>query len=99
MIFAGLRIIDNHAVAAHKTVNQRLDTNGAQSTSTVTDNDTSLYNITWDNFCLKAGVYHLDIHPAVCNLAAFKPRTIHLTNNGKNHSGNIQIVDAAVAVA
>ena len=99
MVTAGLGVIDYHAIGAHQAIDQRLDGNGAQSCFTVGDDDAGLYHIARDNIRLQAGIDHLDIHEIVGDLRADEPCLRQLPNDGQRYTGNIQIVNAAVAVA
>ena len=99
MIAAGFGVVDHHAVGAHQTINQRLDGNGAQSCLTVGDNNAGLYHIARDNIRLQAGIDHLDIHEIIGDLRADEPCLRQLPNDGQRYTGNVQIVNAAVAVA
>ena len=56
------------------------------------------YHIARDNIRLQAGIDHLDIHEIVGDLRADEPCLRQLPNDGQRHTGNIQIVNAAVAV-
>ena len=99
MVTAGLGVIDHHAVGAYQAVDQRLDGNGAQPCLTVGDDDAGLYHIARDNIRLQAGIDHLDIHEIVGDLRADEPCLRQLPNDGQRYTGNVQIVNAAVAVA
>ena len=99
MIAAGFGVVDYHAIGAHQAIDQRLDGNGAQSCLTVGDDDAGLYHIARDNIRLQAGIDHLDIHEIVGDLRADEPCLRQLPNDGQRYTGNIQIVNAAVAVA
>ena len=99
MVTAGLGVIDYHAVGAYQAVDQRLDGNGAQSCLTVGDDDAGLYHIAGNDIRLQTGIDHLDIHKILGDLRADKPCLRQFSNDGQCYTGNIQIVNAAVAVA
>lgn len=65
----------------------------------VGDHNAGLYNITGNHLCLQARIDDFQIHPVVSDLAAFKARALHFPDDGKNNAGDVQIVDAAIAVA
>ena len=96
---AGAGFIYDHAVGAYQPVNERLDADGSKPCFAVGDHDARLHNITRNNLCLQARIDNFQIHPVVGDLAAFKARALHFANDGQNNAGDVQIVDAAIAVA
>ena len=96
---ASLGIVDNHAVTAYQPIDQRLDVDGTQSNFTIADDNAGLYDVTGYNFGFKPLVDYLDVHTAVRDLAAFKIGVFHLLNDRKDDFCNVQIVNAAIAVA
>ena len=81
MIAPGCSVVYHHTVFAHQTVDQRLDIDRAKPHLAVADNDAGLYDIARHDFLLEPGVYHLDIHSVLCDLAALKPCVRYFTNN------------------
>jgi len=96
---ASLGIVDDHAVTAYQPIDQRLDVDGTQSNFTIADDNAGLYDVTGYNFGFKPLVDYLDVHTAVRDLAAFKIGVLHLLNDRKDDFCNVQIVNAAIAVA
>ena len=99
MVAACLCVIDDHAVAAYQTVDKGLDTDCPHAGLTVGDDDAGLYNVSRNNLRFEAGIHHFHIHPAVRDLAAFKPGALHLSYNGKDGGGDLHVVDPPVTVA
>ena len=99
MVTAGGGFIHDHAVAAHQPIDQRLDADGTKSDLAVADDDPCLHNVAGGYLRLQAGVHGLDVHTAFGDLAAFKADVRQPAENRKRHSGNVDIVDAAVAIA
>lgn len=93
------RVLFVHTVAAHQTIDQRLDAHRAQAYLAVADNNTGLHNVTGYDLCLQTGVDDLDVHTAVGELAALEVHPFHLLQDWKDNPGNIEVVDAPVAVA
>ena len=91
--------IHDHAVAAHQPIDQRLDADRAKPDLAVADDDPGLHNVAGGNLRLQAGVHGFDVHTAFGDLAAFKADVRQPAENRKRHSGNVDIVDAAVAIA
>ena len=98
MVASGLCGVDHHAVGTHQTIDQRLDGDGAKSGLTVGDDHACLYDVAGNHLGGEPGVDHLDIHIVVGDLAAFVAGVGHLGNDGQRDFGNVQIVDAPIAV-
>ena len=96
---AGAGFIYDHAVGAYQPVNEWLNVDGTKSCLAVGDHNAGLHNITGNYLCLQAWIDNFQIHPVVSDLAAFKACALHFANDGKNNAGDVQIVDAAIAVA
>ena len=96
---AGAGFIYDHAVGAYQPVNEWLNVDGTKSCLAVGDHNAGLHNITGNYLCLQARIDNFQIHPVVGDLAAFKARALHFANDGKNNAGDVQIVDAAIAIA
>ena len=96
---AGAGFVYHHAIGAHQPVNERLNVDGSKPCLAVGDHNARLHDITGNHLCLQARIDDLQIHPVVGDLAAFKARALHFANDGKNNAGDVQIVDAAIAVA
>ena len=99
MVAAGLCVIDDHAVAAYQTVDKGLDIDCAHTGLTVGNDDAGLNNISRYNLRFETGIDDLHIHPAVCNLAAFKSRSLHLPYDRQDCLGNLHVVNPPVTVA
>ena len=99
MVAAGGCLIHDHTVAAHQPIDQRLDADGTKSDLAVADDDSGLHDVAGGYLRLQAGVHGLDIHTAFGNLAAFKADVGQPAENRQRHSGNVDIVDAAIAIA
>lgn len=99
MVAARLGVVYHHTVAAHQTIDQRLDAHRAQAYLAVADNNTGLHDVTGYDLCLQTGVDNLDVHTAVGELAALKVHPFHLLKDWKDNPGNIEVVDTPVAVA
>ena len=99
MVAAGCGLIHDHTVAAHQPINQRLDADGSKPDLAVADDNPGLHNVAGGYFCLQAGVHGLDVHTAFGDLAAFKADVGQPAENRQRHTGNVDIVDAAIAIA
>ena len=98
VVATGCGFIHDHAVAAYQPINQRLDADGAESDLAVADDNPGLHNVAGGYFCLQAGVHGLDVHTAFGDLAAFKADVRQSAENRQRHTGNVDIVDAAIAI-
>ena len=96
---AGAGFIYDHAVRAYQPVNKRLDVDGSKPCFAVGDHNARLHDITGNHLRLQARIDDLQIHPVVGDLAAFKACALHFPDDRKNNAGDVQIVDAAIAVA
>ena len=60
MVAARLGVVYHHTVAAHQTIDQRLDAHRAQAYLAIADNNTGLHDVAGYDLCLQAGVDNLD---------------------------------------
>jgi len=84
---------------APQPINQRLDADGSKPDLAVADDNPGLHNVAGGYFCLQAGIHGLDVHTAFGDLAAFKADVGQPAENRQRHTGNVDIVDAAIAIA
>jgi len=99
VVATGCGFIHDHAVAAYQPINQRLDADRAKPDLAVADDDPGLHNVAGGYLRLQAGVHGLDVHTAFGDLAAFKADVRQPAENRQRHSGNVDIVDATIAIA
>ena len=99
VVAAGGGFIHDHAVAAHQPIDQRLNADGPKPHFAVADDDPGLHDVAGGYLRLQAGIHGLDVHTAFGNLAAFKADVGQPAENRQRHPGNVDIVDATIAVA
>ena len=99
MVAACPGIIDDHTVAADKSVDKGLHVDGTGAHLAVGDDHACLHDVPGGDFRLQTCVDHFQVHHAVRDLAALKACVFHLPYDGQDCGGNLEVVQAAVAVA
>lgn len=83
----------------YQTVDQWLHAHGAMSRLAVGDDDAALDNISRHDLGSKAGIDGLDVHIIIGQFTGRIDNILHFPDDGKGDGGDVQVVDAPVAVA
>ena len=91
-------VVYDHAVAANKPINERLNGHAPHADFAVGDEDAALHHVAGDNFCFQSWVDDLDVHTFIGHFATLNARVLDVGDDRKNGLCDFVVVDSAIAL-